>query len=200
MQGPPQDAPYDRQVGQIERAHDTVSRLVEIERECAPAWPQHPEELVDCAFEIGDISQAVPCRHQIERVVWERQRTHVTDEEFHGSCTCPFTCQLDHSGGDVERDHASAPVGELPRDIACAGSQVERLRSAKRHGKVNEPSFPASIKAERQSNSNEIVTIGNGGKEPTHVSALAFGRRESLTERTPASSPEHGWWRDRSLQ
>src|SRR5262245_4575014 len=200
MQGPPQDAPYDRQIRQVERTHDAILRLVEIEREYPPAGPEHPEKLVDCAFEVGDVSQAVPGRHQIERVVWKWQRIHLADDEFHGSSTRPLPCQVDHSGSNVERDHVSAPIGELPCDVPCAGGQIERLRAANRHGQVNEPPLPASIETERKSNSNEIVTVSNSCKEPTHVSALAFGRGESLTERTPAISPEHGLYWDLSLQ
>jgi hypothetical protein len=192
MQGPPEDAPDHGQIRQVHRAHETIPRFVEIERECPPAWPEHPEQLADCVFEIWHVPQAVPCRHEIERVVWERQRAHIADDEFHGASACPFASQFDHSGGDVESDYVSASIGELPRDVPCTGRQVERLCSAKRHGKVNESTLPASIETERKSNGYEIVTIGNGRKEPTHVPALGFGRGESLTERTAAISPEHG--------
>src|SRR5262245_32684662 len=82
MQDPAEGAADGRQVREVRAAHDRTGWPVEIERKNLTAWFQHAADLVDRARQIGNVAQAVPRRHEIERRFGKWQRHHVADEEL----------------------------------------------------------------------------------------------------------------------
>src|SRR5688572_22545953 len=73
VQRVPKHGADDREVGEIDRAHDGVVRSVEVERQEDASWTQHPMNLRDCGVDDRHIADAVSGRHDVEALVGERQ-------------------------------------------------------------------------------------------------------------------------------
>ena len=92
--------------------------------------------------------------------------------------------QLDHPRRDVEADDAGAARRERERDVAGAGREVERRRARRRRREIDQPTLPASILPVRQHDGDEVVAIGNRGKERADVAAFAVWRRDAVPQPT----------------
>ena len=134
---------------------------------------------------IRNVPQAVAGRDQVERSVGKRQRQHVAYNEGARARTLAGAFrrrQLDHPWV------MSSPTTRAPdEDSAKAMSPVPVARSSARRpgagcARATRRRFQRAILAVRKRDRDEIVSIGDRGKEPADVPALAFGRGESIIQ------------------
>ena len=89
------------------------------------------------------------------------------------ACAAPCARDLDHARRDVEADDARRPVvRSLECDVAGAAGKVDHPSPGAQPRLAHQPPLPRPIAAERQNDGDEVVAIGNGGKQRAHVAAL----------------------------
>jgi hypothetical protein len=76
----------------------------------------------------------------------------------------------------------SAAAGGFERNVTGATSEIDDSSSLVEDGLTHESSLPGAIATERQEDSNEVVTIGDGRKEGANVALFALRRIECRAE------------------
>ena len=87
-----------------------------------------------------------------------------------------FSSKRNHSVRDVEANRSSCECCRVEHKIAGATREVEDSIGGRELREVNQPSLPATILSVGKKSRNEIIAIGNRGKQVPDVPAFAFRR------------------------
>ena len=132
------------------------------------------------ARKIGDVSQPVAGRHEIERRGRKRQRDHVADQKrgTAGQRGRRFGArQLDHPRASRRGRRRRAPAPQARRRCRrCRSRDRARASPGARRRQLDQPPLPPPVLSVRQHDGDEIVTIGDRRKQRAHVAAFALGR------------------------
>src|SRR5690606_24271130 len=122
--------------------------------------------------------------------VRERQRLHVPREQPGPPAGIPLPRLPDHRRDEIQADDARATICGKEREIAGAAGEIQDpIRWAGR-SQTDHPSLPPSIETEREDDRDQVVAIGDGGKETADVRRLAGGRGDRVAEAWGLV-----WWR-----
>lgn len=73
-------------------------------------------------------------------------------------------------------------------DVSGAGGQVEDAQTGTRRSKAQQAPLPRTILPVRQHHGDEIVAVGNGGKQRPDIAALSVRRRNRLAQGHPVDN------------
>ena len=157
VEHPAEQAARQPQIREVDAAHERVGRPVEVERQRPASVVQHTMDLVDGRAKIGNVSQSVTGRHDVERSGRKRQREHVADQKPRGaSAVRPLRLlarQLDHAPRDVESNHVPSGSRQAERDVTGPGRQIQRASAGTRGAgryEIDEPALPSLILSVRR--------------------------------------------------
>ena len=80
--------------------------------------------------------------------------------------------------GDVQADHEVRGRGGGEDQITGTAGQIQYSIARRDRRQPDEAALPAAVLSVRKKPRDEIVAIGDGGKEPANVAALAFSGGE----------------------
>ena len=93
------------------------------------------------------------------------------------------TRQLQHPVRQIEADRGPRIRSRGKEQIACPAREIENTVVRSHGGKADQALFPAAVLAIRKKPGDEVVAVGDGGKEPPHIEAFAFRGGEGRTKR-----------------
>lgn len=154
-------------IPEINRAPKKIARFAEIENEDATARLENAEQFGDSFLEIGEISETVTDRHNIESGCAEGKIESICLQVRNGRLTIP--CHGEHGPAEIASHRSSASHGERMRDITGATANIQSKFVWLNGGDAQQAKFPKTVQAETLEIVDEIVAGGNTIKEQTHA-------------------------------
>ena len=141
-------------------------------------------------LQIGHVPQPVADRHDRERAVGKRQREHVAGDECAWRRVRTFrrirrerrfvpraSCSIRNV---TSRPTARCTCGAAANDeVAGSAREIEHAIGRLQRGELNQPPLPAAILSVGKKPGDEVVAVGDGGKQLADVAPFAFRRGDA---------------------